>query len=302
MLTFHGTRSPSLSPSHVPPHPHATLPSSQLTDNLLKKPPFRFLHDVVSEVIRNTGYARGLFDDRESDSANIKDKETKVAWLNKIIACVSLSLDEHLPARPLKIVAGLEPERTSEFLQALGRAARHPATAPRCDASSPAKRPRNPAPPDAKPAATADAKPAAPPSPPAPPAQPIPAPPSPAPPSVAATFEPLSSPPRRRNLNAPLEPESPVARVRAPGPARPVSARRAPPKRASNVTEVDAHEKRPGSVAATNANVGGGSGLATGAGAAVMREGRRRFERRRRRRYRRRRGSRRIIEPVGGGG
>ena len=111
MLTFHGTRSPSLSPSHVPPHPHATLPSSQLTDNLLKKPPFRFLHDVVSEVIRNTGYARGLFDDRESDSANIKDKETKVAWLHKIIACVSLSLDEHLPARPLKIVAGLEPER-----------------------------------------------------------------------------------------------------------------------------------------------------------------------------------------------
>ena len=272
-MTFHGTRSPSLSPSHVPPHPHATLPSSQLTDNLLKKPPFRFLHDVVSEVIRNTGYARGLFDDRESDSANIKDKETKVAWLNKIIACVSLSLDEHLPARPLKIVAGLEPERTNEFLQALGRAARRGDGAAAVRRVLAGEAPAKPAPPDAKPAATADAKPAAPPSPPAPPAQPIPAPPSPAPPSVAATFEPLSSPPPAPNLNAPLEPESPVARVRARGPARPVSARRAPPKRASNVTEVDAHEKRPGSVAATNANVGGGSGLATGAGAAVMREG-----------------------------
>ena len=67
------------------------------------------------------------------------------------------------------------------------------------------------------------------------------------------------------------------------------------------MTEVDAHEKRPGSVAATNANVGAGRGVATGAGAAVMREGddgssdddvddRRR------------RGSRRGIEPVGGGG
>ena len=144
VLTFHGTRSPSLSPSHVPPHPHATLPSSQLTDNLLKKPPFRFLHDVVSEVIRNTGYARGLFDDRESDSANIKDKETKVAWLNKIIACVSLSLDEHLPARPLKIVAGLEPSARTNFYRR-SDAPRDAATAPpRCDASSPAKRPRNP--------------------------------------------------------------------------------------------------------------------------------------------------------------
>ena len=164
MLTFHGTRSPSLSPSHVPPHPHATLPSSQLTDNLLKKPPFRFLHDVVSEVIRNTGYARGLFDDRESDSANIKDKETKVAWLNKIIACVSLSLDEHLPARPLKIVAGLEPERTNEFLQALGRAARRGDGAAAVRRVLAGEAPK-PAPPDAKPAATADAKPAAPPSP-----------------------------------------------------------------------------------------------------------------------------------------
>ena len=222
MLTFHGTRSPSLSPSHVPPHPHATLPSSQLTDNLLKKPPFRFLHDVVSEVIRNTGYARGLFDDRESDSANIKDKETKVAWLNKIIACVSLSLDEHLPARPLKIVAGLEPERTNEFLQALGRAARrgdgaNPNGATRLagysarETRAARRQTRRDRGRQTRRATIATA----------PPAQPIPAPPSPAPPSVAATFEPLSSPPPAPNLNAPLEPESPVARVRAPGPSRP---------------------------------------------------------------------------------
>ena len=183
----------------------------------------------MSEVIRNTGYARGLFDDRESDSANIKDKETKVAWLHKIIACVSLSLDEHLPARPLKIVAGLEPERTNEFLQALGRAARRGDGAAAVRRVLAGEAPAKPAPPDAKPAATADAKPAAPA--PTPPAQPTPAPPSPAPPSVAATFEPLSSPPPAPNLNAPLG-----ARVSGGAGSRARStrlrARRAPPKRA----------------------------------------------------------------------
>ena len=101
----------------------------KLSEKLLRKPPFRFLHDVISEVIRNTGYAADLFDGTESNSQNIKDKDSKVAYLTKIIDRVNGSLaaaGEGAPrvtARPLKIVAGLEPELTNQFLQALGRAA-----------------------------------------------------------------------------------------------------------------------------------------------------------------------------------
>jgi TRAF3-interacting protein 1 len=78
----------------------------------------------VSEVQRTTGYAPDLFDAHETSSANVKDKDAKVAYLTKIIACVAIDSGEQNPiARPLKIVAGLEPERTNAFLQALATCA-----------------------------------------------------------------------------------------------------------------------------------------------------------------------------------
>ena len=78
----------------------------------------------MSEVQRNTGYALDLFDELEKNSANVKDKEAKVAYLTKIIDCVAIDSGERgTIARPLKIVAGLEPERTNAFLQALASCA-----------------------------------------------------------------------------------------------------------------------------------------------------------------------------------
>jgi len=48
---------------------------------------------------------------------------TKVSYLTKIITCVGIALGTSVPARPLKVVAGLEPENTNTFLQMLAAAA-----------------------------------------------------------------------------------------------------------------------------------------------------------------------------------
>uniref|UniRef100_A0A3Q3B6L7 TRAF3-interacting protein 1 n=1 Tax=Kryptolebias marmoratus TaxID=37003 RepID=A0A3Q3B6L7_KRYMA len=92
-----------------------------LTEKLLSKPPFRYLHDIFSEVIRTTGFMKGLYEENEMKSDNVKDKDSKIAFLQKAIDVVMTVTGEPLAAKPARIVAGHEPEKTNELLQAIGR-------------------------------------------------------------------------------------------------------------------------------------------------------------------------------------
>ncbi|NWI60824.1 MIPT3 protein, partial [Calyptomena viridis] len=92
-----------------------------LTDALLNKPPFRYLHDLISEVIRVTGFMKGLYTDFELKSDNVKDKDSKMNFLQKAIDVVVLVTGEPLSVKPTRVVAGHEPEKTNEFLQAIGK-------------------------------------------------------------------------------------------------------------------------------------------------------------------------------------
>ncbi|XP_036396770.1 TRAF3-interacting protein 1-like [Megalops cyprinoides] len=92
-----------------------------LTEKLLSKPPFRYLHDIFSEVIRTTGFMKGLYTEAELKSDNVKDKDAKIAFLQKAIDVVTVVSGESLAVKPARIVAGHEPERTNELLQAIGK-------------------------------------------------------------------------------------------------------------------------------------------------------------------------------------
>ncbi|XP_062362642.1 TRAF3-interacting protein 1 [Cinclus cinclus] len=92
-----------------------------LTDALLSKPPFRYLHDLISEVIRVTGFLKGLYTDFELKSDNVKDKDSKIHFLQKAIDAVVMVTGEPLSVKPARVVAGHEPEKTNEFLQAIGK-------------------------------------------------------------------------------------------------------------------------------------------------------------------------------------
>ncbi|XP_050755910.1 ubiquitin carboxyl-terminal hydrolase 40-like [Gymnogyps californianus] len=49
-----------------------------LRDRLLSKPPFRYLHDVIPEVIRVTGFMKGLYTDFELKSDNVKEEAKQI--------------------------------------------------------------------------------------------------------------------------------------------------------------------------------------------------------------------------------
>ncbi|XP_047994729.1 LOW QUALITY PROTEIN: TRAF3-interacting protein 1 [Leguminivora glycinivorella] len=92
-----------------------------LSDKLLKKPPFRFLHDIITTVLKTTGFFEGLFEEDELVSDNVKDRESKILFLNKVISVVGLANGKPLSVKPSKIVAGQEPDKTNELLQCLAQ-------------------------------------------------------------------------------------------------------------------------------------------------------------------------------------
>ncbi|GAB1862952.1 TRAF3-interacting protein 1 [Camponotus japonicus] len=92
-----------------------------LTEKLLRKPPFRFLHDIITAIIKETDFLKGLFTDEELNSDNIKDKEAKLAFLTKLINVVKLISGANLMVRASKIISGQEPTKTNELLQAIGK-------------------------------------------------------------------------------------------------------------------------------------------------------------------------------------
>ncbi|CAD8209395.1 unnamed protein product [Paramecium pentaurelia] len=101
----------------------ALFEKPKMSQKLLEKPPFKYIFDIIMETSKQTGYAKGLYTGDEFDSNYYHLKDRKIFFLQKIIQLTSIILDEELQAQPIKIVAGLEPEKTNVLLQAIYRAA-----------------------------------------------------------------------------------------------------------------------------------------------------------------------------------
>ena len=94
-----------------------------MTQKLLTKPPFRYIHDIFTSTLEATGYGNGLFDEAELDGKAITEKDAKINFLVKLLQLTELVIGEQIDVKPTKIVAGHEPEKTNFFLQQMFREA-----------------------------------------------------------------------------------------------------------------------------------------------------------------------------------
>lgn len=69
---------------------NSLITKPHMSEKLLMKPPFRYLHDIITAIIQTTGFAEGLYTIEEMDSANVKEKEIKIAYLEKIFHIVGI--------------------------------------------------------------------------------------------------------------------------------------------------------------------------------------------------------------------
>jgi len=46
-----------------------------MKENLLCKPPFRYIHDIFTATMGKTGFGNGLFQPEELDAKQLSDKE-----------------------------------------------------------------------------------------------------------------------------------------------------------------------------------------------------------------------------------
>ena len=97
----------------------------RLTPVLLRKPPFRYLYDIVVEATRiSPVFAAAYLPQELEDHTKVgADKNTKMDFLAKFVSFLQTQFPGSGVAQvsPAKIVAGLEPEKTNLLLQLLGK-------------------------------------------------------------------------------------------------------------------------------------------------------------------------------------
>jgi TRAF3-interacting protein 1 len=72
----------------------------KMTDKLLKKPPFRYLHDVFTATCKATNFGKGLFSGHMLDSKGITEKDDKLKFLTMLITLTELVIGEELDCKP----------------------------------------------------------------------------------------------------------------------------------------------------------------------------------------------------------
>ena len=90
-----------------------------MSEKLLCKPPFRYLHDIFTATMAKTGFGEGLYEGPELNSKSYEDKDSKLKFLIKIITLVEMMMGEKQDIKPSMVLVGQHADKTNIWLQNL---------------------------------------------------------------------------------------------------------------------------------------------------------------------------------------
>ena len=94
------------------------ITSPPLIEKYLKRPAPRYIHTLVINTMKKTGFPKGLFTpEEETVQYFLADINHKRAFFNKLIDIVKISSKNNLDINVENILKGLEEEKTNIFLQ-----------------------------------------------------------------------------------------------------------------------------------------------------------------------------------------
>ena len=95
----------------------------KMTEKLLGKPPFRYLHDIYTATMKQTNFGEGLFTGDELNSKSFEDKDSKTQFLVKLVMLTEMVVQEKMDVKPSMILAGQQADKTNLWLQQMYNAA-----------------------------------------------------------------------------------------------------------------------------------------------------------------------------------
>ena len=96
----------------------------KMTEKFLKKPPPKYIYDMIMNTMKATGFPKGLFTDEEMDPTFFEsDPRNKIEIFQKVIDISKIVTNENFEIKCTNILKGEEPDKTNYFLQMFFKAA-----------------------------------------------------------------------------------------------------------------------------------------------------------------------------------
>ena len=96
----------------------------KMTEKLLKKPPPKYIYDIILNTMKQTGFPKGLYTSEEEDHKYFEaDAHHKLDILQKAIDITKIVMNENFDIKCTNILKGEQPEKTNYFLQLFYKAA-----------------------------------------------------------------------------------------------------------------------------------------------------------------------------------